>query len=335
MSEARSGEQASTSNFSEADDMGAEASAALKRIARDEKIKTYVQNERHVHAVLLGAASRFIGGERLQECVGVAERVNRLGHAVTIEYIGESTRDEAEAREATEEFLRVVEAIRACGLDSSVSLDLSHLGLVVDSELGFENASRLVAAAREANLEVMVSMEGSERTAGVLDAYRRLSERFEKAVGITLQAHLRRTPGDLADALRRPGKIRLVKGAFEEPEEVAMPRGRDLDEAYRSYAERLLLSGHPTSVSTHDPEILVHADRFVRENGLDVGSAEFEMLYGVQEERLEKMRALGYRTRKYLPYGTDWYLYLCHRLAEHPPNIYRALADAVERSYAP
>ncbi|MDP9380681.1 MAG: proline dehydrogenase family protein, partial [Chloroflexota bacterium] len=142
---------------------------------------------------------------------------------------------------------------------------------------------------------VMVSMEGSERTDEVLAMYRRLSGRFEGAVGITLQAHLRRTPDDLEDALRRPGKIRLVKGAFEEPEEVAMARGRDLDDAYRSLLERLLLSAHPTSVSTHDPEILEHADRFVRENGLEAEAAEFEMLYGVQEELLEKMRALQRR----------------------------------------
>lgn len=276
---------------------------------------------------------RFIGGESLGECVRAAQRLNRLGHAVTIDHMGESTRDEAAAREATEEFLRVVDEIRGRGLDSSVSLDLSHLGLVVDPELGFENACRLVSAAREANLEVMVSMEGSERIEAVLGAYRKLSERFGDAVGITLQAHLRRTPSDLEDALTRPGKIRLVKGAFQEPEEVALRRGRELDEAYRLLLERLLSGGHPTSVSTHDPAILEHAHGLLRENGPEAGGAEFEMLHGVQEERLEKMRDAGHRTRTYLPYGTEWYLYLCHRLAEHPPNIYRALADAVERSY--
>ncbi len=336
MSEARSDEQISMPDFVEADVPGTEASAALKRIARDERIKAYVQNEKPVHDALLGAAMRFIGGERLGECVVVARRVNGLlGHSITIDYMGESTRDEATAREATEEFLRVVEAIRGHGLDSSVSLDLSHLGLVVDGELALENTSRLVSAAREANLEVMLSMEGSERTDEVLGMYRRLSDRFEEAVGITLQAHLRRTPQDLEDAMGRPGKVRLVKGAFEEPADVAMARGRDLDDAYRSSLERLFLKGHPTSVSTHDAAILEHADRFARENGLVEGAVEFEMLHGVQEGRLEAMRASGYRTRVYLPYGTEWYLYLCHRLAEHPPNIYRAVADAVGRSYSP
>ncbi len=262
-------EQTSMPGFVESDVSGAGASAALKRIARDERIKAYVQNEKPIHDALLGAALRFTGGERLGECVAVAERVNGLlGHSVTIDYMGESTRDEETAREATEEFLRVAEAIRGRGLDSSVSLDLSHLGLVVDGELAFENASRLVSAARDANLEVMVSIEGSERTDEVLGVYRRLSERFEEAVGITLQAYLRRTPPDLEHAMGRPGKIRLVKGAFEERADVAMARGRDLDDAYRSLVERLLSGGHPTSVSTHDPELLGHADRFLRENGL-------------------------------------------------------------------
>ena len=329
MGEARSEDRAAPPGFLESD-----ASAALKRIARDEGIKAYVQAEKPIHDALLGAARRFIGGERLGECVEAAGRVNRRGHPVTIDHMGESTRDEAMAKEATGEFLRVVGEIRERGLDSSVSLDLSHLGLAVDRELAFENASRLAWAARESELEVMVSMEGSERTDEVLWVYRRLSDHFDN-VGITLQAYLHRTPRDLEDALGRPGKIRLVKGAFEEPADVAMARGRDLDGAYRSFVERLLASGHPTSVSTHDPAILEHADRFVRENDLTAGAAEFEMLYGVQEERLDRMRGLGYRTRVYLPYGTEWYLYLCHRLAEHPPNIYRALADAVDRSYIP
>jgi len=157
-------------------------------------------------------------------------------------------------------------------------------------------------------------------------------ERFEN-VGITLQAYLRRTPSDLEVALARPGKVRLVKGAFEEPAELATARGADLDATYRSLLDRLLLARHPVSVSTHDGEILEHAHRFVAQNALDADPVEFEMLQGVREGRLEGMRQLGYRTRVYLPYGTEWYLYLCHRLAEHPPNILRAVSDAVARSY--
>lgn len=311
------------------------AAAALRRIARDEGIKEYVKAEKPVHDALLGAALRFIGGENLGDCLAVAEVLNRRGHAVTVDFMGESTRDEGEAREATAEFLRVVGRIRERGLDSSVSLDLSHVGLAVDGELAFENASGIAQEAREAGLEVMVSAEGSERTDEVLALYRRLSERFGAAVGVTLQAYLRRTPDDLDDALARPGKVRVVKGAFEEPEGVAMARGPDLDGAYLSLVERLVLAGHPLSVSTHDPGVLDRVHRFIEDNAPGTQAVEFEMLHGVQGERLEGMRDLGYRTRVYLPYGTEWYLYLCHRLAEHPPNILRAVTDAVAHSYPP
>lgn len=308
-----------------------DAAAALKYIARDERIKSYVQTDKLVHDALLGAALRFIGGERLDTCLQAAQKVTHSGHAVTIDFMGESTRDEQMAAEATREFFRVVDAIKDGGLDSSVSLDLSHIGLAIDPELAFEHASGLARHAAEARIEVMLSMEGSERTDAVLRMYRRLSERFDN-VGITLQAYLHRTPADLDDALNRPGKIRLVKGAFEEAEDVAMPRDDKLDTAYRSLVERLLTSGHPTSVATHDPTILDHVHMFIERNGLATGAAEFEMLYGVEPGRLHAVRELGYRTRIYLPYGMEWYLYVCHRLAEHPPNVYRAIADAIEHS---
>lgn len=312
---------------------GNDAAAALKRIARDERIKDYVQNERFVHDALLGAALRFIGGESLEVCLNAAGTLNRSGHAVTIDYMGESTRDERMASEATGEFLRVIKAISEHGLDSSVSLDLSHVGLVVDSELALANALKLADAAREMGLEVMVSMEGSERTEEVLVLYRRLSERFEN-VGITLQAHLRRTPSDLHQMLQLPGKVRLVKGAFEEPEEVALPRGKQLDNIYCSLVEQAIFAGQPVSVATHDPDGIERTHRYIEGSAADAEHVEFEMLKGVETERLERMRGLGYRTRVYLPYGLEWYLYLCHRLAEHPPNIYQAVSDAVSDSYS-
>ncbi|MBA2691454.1 MAG: proline dehydrogenase family protein [Rubrobacter sp.] len=277
--------------------------------------------------ILLRAASRFVCGEEMPEALEAAKKANGLGHAATIDYMGESTRDEALAERATEEFVRVAKEIKTRGLDSSISLDLSHVGMALDADFAFENASKIARAAREAGTEVMVSMEGTERTDEILSLHERLSESFEE-VGITLQAYLHRTESDLAAALERPGRIRLVKGAFEEPESAALPRdSTDLDEAYRRHMETLLASGHTLSIATHDETILDHAHEFIRENGLEASNAEFEMLYGITPERLEAMRERGCRTRVYLVYGEEWYLYLCHRLAEHPPNIYRAVAS--------
>lgn len=306
----------------------AEAAASLKSIARNEELKAHVMADRGLHEVFLRAARRFIGGEELAECLSDARSIDAEGFSVTIDYMGESAREERGATEATEEFLQVVDAIAKNGLDSSVSLDLSHIGLAIDEELCYENASRLAEKARDHGLEMMVSMEGSERTEQVLSMYHRLAGSFEN-VGITLQAYLHRTADDLAAALERPGRIRLVKGAFEEPAEAALLLGEETDAAYRYYLEKLLVAEHPCSIATHDPALLGHADRFIRENGVSGDRIEFEMLKGVQRERLAKMRDLGYRSRVYLPYGEEWYLCLCHRLAEHPPNIYKAIADAV------
>jgi proline dehydrogenase len=308
------------------------AALALKRISRDERIKSYVQNERPVYDALLGATLRFIGGERLEECLETARRLNAAGHAVTIDYMGESTRSERLAAQATEEFVRVVRAVSSLGLDASVSLDLSHLGLVVGHDLALENASLVAREADGAGLELMISMEGAERTHDVLRMYHDLAAQFPR-VGITLAAYLHRTPDDLERVLQRPGKVRLVKGAFGEPTSEALGRGQPLNEVYRTLAERLLLARHPVSIATHDPDLLDHVHRFVQDHTPNIEHIEFEMLYGVQPERLDEMRRLGYRTRVYLPYGEEWYLYLCHRIAEHPPNLYQAMANAVARAY--
>lgn len=304
------------------------AARALKRIARDERIKAFVQSDASLHDALLGPALRFIGGERLDECLDTARSVTLSRHSVTIDFMGESTRDREMATEAAEEFLTVLESIERLDLNASISLDLSHIGLAIDPELTFELASRLARRAAKAGTELMISMEGSERTDAVLGIHRQLSERFGN-VGITMQAYLHRTPGDFEEALNRSGKIRLVKGAFEEPETVAIPRGDALDATYLSMTEKLIASGHPASIATHDSKMLNRVIGSIERNGLSASDIEFEMLYGVRPDRLQDMRRLGYRTRVYLPYGTEWYLYVCHRLAEYPPNIYRAIADAV------
>jgi proline dehydrogenase len=305
------------------------AAHALRHISRDQAIKAYMQESAVIHAVLLRAARRFIGGEILAECLEVARALQEQGCAVTIDYIGENTIDEAVAQQATEEFLRVIQAIAANRLDATVSLDLSHIGLAIDAEHALRNASTLAQAARDVGTEIMINMEGMERIDDILALHQRLCQDYEN-VGITLQAYLRRTTDDLASALQRPGRIRLVKGAYEEAPGVAEPRGEILDRGYRDYMEILLLSDHPCSLATHDLDLLNSAHKYIRRQKLKKHPFEFEMLYGVTPDRLQLVRERGYRARVYLPYGREWYLYLCHRLAEYPPNIYRAIGDAAD-----
>jgi proline dehydrogenase len=303
------------------------ASTALRHISRNEELNAYVQRNPQLCAVLLKAAHRFIGGQTLGECIETAQTLHNRGVAVTVDYMGESTRDAAMAQRATEEFLRIIQTIAEPRLNASISLDLSHIGLVVDPELAFHNASSLAQAALDAGTEMMISMEGTERIDEILALHERLCQQFHN-VGITLQAYLRRTIVDLARALQRPGRIRLVKGAFEEPKSVVEPRGETLDTAYCDFMEILLNNNHPCSIATHDPVMLGYAHKFIGQQKIAPTNFEFEMLYGVTPQRLKKMQSRGYHTRVYLPYGQEWYLYLCHRLAEYPPNIYLAIADA-------
>lgn len=311
-----------------ANELEQKVSQALRRLALDERAKAYVLNHSGIYKFLLRAAKRFIGGETLSECVEDAQRLNRMGHAVTIDYMGESTRDEATAEAATGEFLAVVETIRDKGLQASISFDLSHLGALIDSEFGFRNASRIAEAARAGGLEVMISMEGIDRTDLILTLHERLAREHEN-VGITLQAYLFRTARDLMAALERPGKIRLVKGAYPIPPEAGLPRGPALQNVYQEFVETLVSRGHPVSIATHDEALLDAAHEAILRHGAEGAIVEFEMLKGVAPDRLERMRRQGHATRVYLPYGREWHLYLCNRLAEHPANIYQAIVDAV------
>lgn len=314
-----------------------EVAETLKQIALDEEIKAYVLQHPSLYQPLLHAALRFIGGETLAHCVETAKSLNQHGFAVTIDYMGESTRDTGMAKQAAQEFLDVIQAIADHNLDSSVSLDLSHIGVIIDAELGYKNACVLAKAAQKAGLEMMISMEGTDRTSLILEIHQRLCETFDN-VGITLQAYIHRTPSDLESALQRPGKIRLVKGAYATPDDLAKPRGAELDESYRLLMERLLMSGHSCSMATHDPVLLdplplEYVHKLIQEKGIELDHIEFEILKGVTQERLEAMKDYGYRTRVYLPYGREWHLYLCNRLVEYPPNVYQAITDAARYKY--
>lgn len=309
-------------------DPQARAIAVLRGISRNESIKAYLLQNPPLYKIALRTAMRFIGGETLKECFATAKRITGKGHAFTIDFMGESTRDRKTARKATEEFLKVIKKIKKAKSKASISLDLSHIGLVINKKLGYENALLLAEETKKAGLEMMISMEGIDRTDDILEQYYKLSKTYNN-VGITIQAYLYRTEKDIKKLLKYPGKIRLVKGAYETPKDQALPWGEQTDKAYRKHMEMILLNNHLCSLATHDIKLLEHAENFIKKHAINKNIVEFEMLHGVTPERLSQMYKKGYKTREYLPYGKEWYLYVCHRLAENPTNIYQALADAV------
>lgn len=300
------------------------AAEALRRLALNEGAKAYILEHPELYRPLYLAAERFIGGDTLEACIESAASINAAGHALTIDFMGESVRDAAQAAAAREEFLRVIAVIVERGLNASVSLDLSHLGLLIDRQRCLDNASAVAHAAADAGLEVMISAEGPERTDAVLELHGVLNRACEN-VGITLQAYLKRTATDIASILDRPTKIRIVKGAYSATDPRTLSRGPELDDAYRTFASQIAAAGNSLSIATHDSSLI---DTLVAE-AAGRGEIEIEMLKGICPDILAAYRAAGHRTRVYLPYGRQWHLYLCNRLAEFPENVFQAIAEAI------
>ncbi|WP_433237210.1 proline dehydrogenase family protein [Streptosporangium sp. CA-135522] len=306
-----------------------QAAQAMRTLALDEELKNRVAADPVLRELAWRVAERYVGGQTVGEALGRAALLNAEGKSVSLDYMGESCRDAGLATAETEVFLDLSRQAAARGANCSVSLDLSHIGSVVDRELGLANATRLAEATAAAGQEMMISMEGSDRTDLILWTHERLCERFDH-VGVTILARLHRTAEDLPRLLQRPGRIRLVKGAYLEPESIAHPRdSRELREAYLAYATLLLNSGHLCSIATHDLGLLTELQPHMRP---DSGAYEVEMLLGLGIDQLPTMRDRGHPIREYIVFGAQWWLYVCNRIAEDPVRLLQALIDADQRA---
>ncbi|MGW3565761.1 proline dehydrogenase family protein [Streptomyces sp. NPDC000941] len=307
----------------------AQVADVIRRLALDEKLKEQVPSDPTLGPLARRIARRYVAGETVAEALAQVAETNQRGHRATVDYMGESCRDADRANAATDVFVDVSERLGAAGHDCSVSLDLSHIGLAMDAGLALRNGRRIAEATAAAGQEMVISMEGSDRTDAVLDIHGALCEQFDH-VGITIQARLHRTVDDMPVLLRRPGRIRLAKGSFFEPETIAYPRGsRELHEAYLSYAQALVDSGHLCSFATHDWTMLDALEPMLAGRAHDQGAPwEVETLLGLGPDRVAAMRDKGHPTREYIVYGTEWWLYVCNRIAEEPQRFFRAVTDA-------
>jgi proline dehydrogenase len=244
---------------------------------------------------------RYVAGRSIEDALERVLEINRRGHAASADYMGESCRDESKANTATEVFLALVAAVQSRQLDCSISLDLSHIGSLVDPELGYRNVDRIARAAAESGREVMISMEGSDRVDNIYATYARLHIEAGRAnVGITVPAKLYRSDDDLPKLMAHPGRIRLIKGAFLEDEQVACGRDSpELAERYRRFAVQLLSSGHRCSIATHDPSIQHDLTAVIRERGIQSGNYEFESLLGLGTVQIDELHEQGSPTREY------------------------------------
>ncbi|SDH09596.1 MULTISPECIES: proline dehydrogenase family protein [unclassified Duganella] len=308
-----------------------QAASTLRALALDETAKEKFCNDPLLRPYMHKVSQRYVAGQTVDEALARVEQIIARGHAASAEYMGESVRDEAFAMAETEVFMQLVRGIGARNLNCSISFDLSHIGSLVDGELGYRNARRIALAAAEINREVMISMEGIERADDIYAIYTRLHQEDElRNVGITVPAKRLRTAQDLPALMKLPGRIRLVKGAFLEPEGVAYSRNSaELAAAYRRYAQELLLSGHKCSIATHDRAIQADLSALIVQERIDPRWFEFESLIGLGAEQIDGLQARGFPTREYAVFGQEHFLYVLNRIAEEPVRVYQAIIDVM------
>lgn len=291
---------------------------SLLYLSNQPRIFKFVRNNRMAR----GFANRFVAGETLDTAVAAVRKLNDAGMTVSLDLLGESVHNEAEARAAGKEYLAILDRIHAEKLDANVSVKLTAMGLDISEELCVDVMQRILQRASEYRNFVRLDMESSAYTQKTLDLFeQRLFPAYRESVGVVLQSYLYRTAADVEHMNQVRARVRICKGAYKEPEGVAYPDKKDVDASYVRCMKLLMTKGNYPGIATHDERIIALAKEFARENRILPDKYEFQMLYGVRRDLQDQLVREGYRLRIYVPFGTQWYPYLMRRLAERPANI--------------
>ncbi|HYH86658.1 MAG TPA: proline dehydrogenase family protein [Pyrinomonadaceae bacterium] len=300
------------------------ARSALLFLSRREGLKDFATRFKPFKKM----TTRFVAGEDIETTIQAIRELNAIGCTATFDHLNESVTTVAETEAEVREYKNILARIDETGIKSNVSIKLTQFGLGFDPELTYRNARAIVEdAARRGNF-VRIDMEDSAVTEVTLDIFKRLRAEFDlNTVGIVLQSYLRRTYDDVQDVLKIPARIRICKGAYNEPAEVAFPDKKDVDENYVRCMKLMLRSGVYHGIATHDEKMIEATVNFVNQESIGKDTFEFQMLYGVRRDLQEKLAREGYGMRVYVPYGKTWYPYFMRRLAERPANVWFVLKN--------
>jgi proline dehydrogenase len=290
--------------------------ASFLYLSRRRGLQRFVTRQRLTAAL----AYRFVAGDRLDDAVRAVQGLNRAGFSASLDHLGENVDQETAARAATDDYLAAFERISRERLDANVSVKLTQLGLDISGDLCRELLTRILQRAQQLDNFVRVDMEGSAYTQRTLDLVLELHGRYPN-VGTVLQSYLYRTLDDVARVNAAGMRVRLVKGAYDEPPSVAFPKKAEVDANFERAMERLLEAGVYPAIATHDDRLVDATLRFAGARGIGSDRFEFQMLYGIRRDLQQRLRLKGHRVRVYVPYGTEWYPYLMRRLAERPANL--------------
>jgi proline dehydrogenase len=278
-------------------------------------------------------ASRFVAGETVESAVAALRDLNAGGLSASLDLLGESVLHAEEAVHARDTYLETLDRIRTAGANANVSVKLTQMGLDIDEALCVASMRAIIGKAKAHGSFVRIDMEQSTYTEKTLRVFKdTFYPEFGGAVGVVLQSYLQRTGKDVDEMIALRARVRLCKGAYKEPENVAFPAKRDVDANYVACMERLLEHGHYPGIATHDEKIIAHAKAFAKRQAIGPERYEFQMLYGVRRDLQQVLRREGYNVRVYVPFGTHWYPYLMRRLAERPANIAFIVGNVVKES---
>jgi proline dehydrogenase len=302
-----------------------EISKVFKSIARNLNIKEYVDNNPEIYSILLRASKRYITGEYRENAITCAKQFLTNGYFVSLEYIGENITDKNECIIVVNEFIKLIKEMKENKINegSTISLDLSHIGLSINKDFAFENIYKIASETKDLKINIMISMEESSKHVLIKEIYTKISKDYNH-IGITIQAQIKESIKDIELFLKYPGKIRIVKGAYAEDKDKILSRGQELNEQYIKLVEMCINKNHDISIATHDKSLL---NELIERKYFEKSNVEYENLLGICPDIIKDLKNKGYKTRIYLTYGKDWYLYLFHRLAEYPKNIYNAIVD--------
>ena len=293
--------------------------SALIWLSRQEGLKDFATRFKFFKKL----TTRFVAGDTIDEVIPFIREINAENGTASFDHLNESVESAAEAEREVEEYLNILAKIDEQRVRSNVSIKLTQFGLGLDPELAYRNARRVVEEAHRRGNFVRVDMEDSKVTQVTLDIFKRLRSEFGlNDVGIVLQSYLYRTYADAQELVKLPARIRICKGAYFEPPEVAFADKKDVDANYVKVMQLLLSSGTYHGIATHDPKMIDATIDFATREGIGKEKYEFQMLFGIRRDLQRQLSRDGFNVRIYIPYGKYWYPYFMRRLAERPANIW-------------
>jgi proline dehydrogenase len=298
----------------------------LSYLAQNATARNFVIHNRATRAV----SRRFVAGEALDDAIEATRALNQRSMHVSLDHLGENVSEAKEAISAAQDYIAILDRIKQAGVDANISIKLTALGLDISQELCEQNVCRILEHAQQFPIFVRIDMEGSAYNEQSVDITLRMHQQYEY-VGTVIQSCMHSSKQHVEELIAQGVRVRLVKGAYKEPKEVAFQQKGEVDHNFVRLMTLLVQRGNYPAIATHDEAIVNATCKFARDRGIGKSAFEFQMLYGIRRDLQDKLVSQGYNVRIYVPYGSQWYPYLMRRMAERPANLFFVMGNAIRR----